>query len=162
MLSFTSMARLSPPVRSERPRLAAGASWLALVAATALGGQLDTLETRISCDQSLAEEAAGYRLVVQSYARCHLDSEGAPAAGARPLSSSQRAVTPAELREGVDVRVLQLDAGQRARDSVVLAWVERGAPDLEFDALRARPTSEAVVGDSNALGALRVVVRSQA
>jgi hypothetical protein len=29
---------------------------------------------------------------------------------------------------------------------VIVAWVERGKPDLEFDALEARPSNDAVYG----------------
>jgi hypothetical protein len=48
---------------------------------------------------------------------------------------------------------------------VVVAWVERGVPNLEFDALRARPTEGAVVGvtrSSKASGTRVVLSRRDA
>lgn len=152
------MAGVGSRERSKRPRLGAGASWLALVAATALGGQLETVDTRISSERPLTHDAGGYRLVVHSYARAEVAPDGTPLPGARPLGSHQRSVTPAELEQGIAVRLLQLDAGERARDAMVLAWVEPGAPDLEFDALRARPSVDAWQGDSASRGTLRVSI----
>jgi hypothetical protein len=57
----------------------------------------------------------------------------------------QRAVTAEELERGVSVSLLQVD-GQADAAPVVLAWVERGQPTLEFDARTARPADDAVIG----------------
>jgi hypothetical protein len=44
-----------------------------------------------------------------------------------------------------------------------VAWIEHGAPDLELDALRARPSRGAVYGVAQTLaGSAHVVLRRQA
>lgn len=66
-------------------------------------------------------------------------------AHARPLASAQRSVTPEELARGVAVDVV--DVGEAANDSaVIVAWLERGSADLDFDARRARPSRDAYIG----------------
>jgi hypothetical protein len=121
---------------------------MALVAATTLGlGAFDHLRAEISADASATPEGeapSGYRLVVQAYAPDSFDGE-LPGARAKPLSSVQRAVTAAELRRGLSVDLVQLGAASH-RPAVVIAWVEPGQPDLEFDALMARPRADAVKG----------------
>lgn len=115
----------------------AAGSWLALLAATTLGSGADTLRAEVRA-RGLSEDGA-YRLVVQSY-----DTKDAelPAPWARPVGSMQRAVTADELREGVQVDLLMLREGvaqHGAGRPVVVAWIESGAPDLEYDARAARP-----------------------
>jgi hypothetical protein len=75
-----------------------------------------------------------------------------PQAFAHPLASVQRAISAEELEKGVAVDIVQLgesaseDAvarGGERRPRVVVAWIERGAPDLDFDALQARPAPDA-------------------
>jgi hypothetical protein len=140
---------------------------MAIVAATSLGiGQVDRVRAEISSDfQPLSEGTdAAYRLIVQSYSAETLNGDTLPAYGARPLGSVQRSITAEELREGIAVDLLQLDGGSGARSPMVIAWVEPGEPDLEFDALRARPSGAAVVGTARAQerDAARVVLRRQA
>jgi hypothetical protein len=61
----------------------------------------------------------------------------------------QRAVTREELARGVAVDVLGVSSrGESA--PVIVAWVERGRPNLEFDALEARPNDDAVYGVASA------------
>jgi hypothetical protein len=132
-----------------RSAAAAGVSWLTLVAATTLGsaefGQVRAqVSTRLG---SVAQNRFGYRLVVQSYDARSVVAGEFPDAHARPLGSAQRAVTVEELARGVSVDVLHIGTGAvGAEDSVVVAWVEPGLPNLEFDALTARPARDAVYG----------------
>jgi hypothetical protein len=128
---------------------ATGVSWLALVAATSLGiGQMDRVRAAISSDAEVGAEVDGetYRLIVQSYAPDSVGADHLPAAHARPLASAQRAITAEELRKGVEVDIVQLGGEAPAASSVVVAWIERGAPDLELDALTARPKPDAFYG----------------
>jgi hypothetical protein len=90
-----------------------------------------------------------YRLIVQSYPPGTLTSDQLPGEFARPLGSTQRAVTQEELRRGVSVEVREVGGAERLpRAAVVLAGVEPGQPDLEYDGLRARPAPGAVYGTS--------------
>ena len=127
-------------------KAAAGVSWLALVAATTVGVEsLHRVRAAVSVDARALASDVGYRLVVQSYAPESFVGNDLPAHGARPLGSIQRAVTREELARGVAVEVLGVSAAGR-NAPVIVAWVERGKPDLEFDALRARPSNDAVYG----------------
>jgi hypothetical protein len=119
-------------------RSATAGSWLALVAATALGDAVDTLRAEVRADGLVDGD---YRLIVQSY-----DKLGRTA---RPVGSSQRSVTADELRAGVKVRVIALRgrAAEMPADSpYVVAWIEAGGPDLEFDGLTARPGPGSMYG----------------
>jgi len=119
---------------------------MALVAATTLGVDVgDTFRAEVTADDELVE-SRDYRLVVQSY-----DGEPTLAAGhrTRPLGSMQRAVTGAELRKGVSVSLVELRRAQAeaiAKDPVVVAWIEDGKPDLEFDGRTARPLPGSTYG----------------
>jgi hypothetical protein len=128
---------------SRRVRSAATGSWLALVAATTLGDGVDTLRAEVRAD-GLSD--GDYRLVVQSYDGI---AGRVPGRRARPVGSAQRAVTADELRAGVQVSVLELreraDAGSTERPLVV-AWIEAGGPDLEFDGRTARPGPGSMYG----------------
>jgi hypothetical protein len=128
-------------------KIAASASWLALVAATTVGvGSLHRVRAAVTVDaRKLAGSDVGYRLVVQSYAAESFGSSELPAQRARPLASTQRAVTRDELARGVAVDVLGVSTTS-GEAPVIVAWVERGKPDLEFDALEARPSRDAVYG----------------
>jgi hypothetical protein len=131
----TSRARGLAKVATETVRR----PWTALLAASALGiGGANMLHADVQSDAGLAD-GRDYRLVVQSY-------EGADGASvdlsARPLASTQRSVTAAELRQGVRVGLLELRQDRSESDgspAVVVAWVEEGKADLAFDGLRARP-----------------------
>jgi len=143
---------------------AAGASWMALLAATSLGAvSVERMRAEVSAHDLAAATAAGYRLIVQSYSPDSVRADRLPGAGQRPLASAQRAVTAEELAAGVAVDVLQIDqtrVGERA--PVIVAWVEHGAPDLEFDALRARPARGAVYGIAQSSeGSAQIVLRRQ-
>ncbi|MDP9152067.1 MAG: hypothetical protein M3O36_19255 [Myxococcota bacterium] len=118
-------------------------SWLALLAATTLGDAADTLQAEVRAD---GVGAGDYRLVVQSYDA----SRGrVPGPDARPIGSVQRAVTADELRRGVHINLLELRARSVpavGESPVVVAWIEAGAPNLEFDARAARPRPGNVYG----------------
>lgn len=129
---------------------ATGASWMALVAATTIGvSHVDLLRAEIRGDNSSVSTRVPHRLVVQCYA------PGSMRAGqldqyARPLGSAQRAITDEELQRGISVDVLQFGEDTDVKDRVVVAWVEPGEPTLEYDALRARPSANALVGVTEA------------
>lgn len=57
------------------------------------------------------------------------------------MGSIQRAVTADELRAGVRVNLVELRGSEpeQGTSPVVVAWIEAGQPDLEFDGRRARP-----------------------
>jgi hypothetical protein len=141
------MAGKKTPSASKRASAAAG-SWVAIVAATTLGDAAGALRTEIRAD-GLAS-GSPYRLVVQSY-----DRSGAlvPGRHARPVGSVQRAVTADELRHGIHVSLIEIrpttDAAAGVDTPLVVAWVEAGDPDLEFDGrmARPRPGSTASVGE---------------
>jgi hypothetical protein len=108
-----------------------------------LGDGAGTVHAEVRAD-GLRDGA--YRLVVQSY---DASDGGVPDQDARPVGSVQRAVTADELREGVRVNLLELRAGATANgsnDPMVVAWIEAGEPDLEFDGRRARPQPGSVYG----------------
>jgi len=158
------------PEKTRRPRssvvgsAAAGASWMALLAATSLGAvSVERMRAEVSIQDLAAATSAGYRLIVQSYAPNSVRADRLPGAGQRPLASAQRAVTAEELAAGVAVDVLQIDetkAGEQA--PVIVAWLEHGAPDLEFDARRARPAAGAVYGIAQSSeGSAQIVLRRQ-
>ncbi len=130
---------------SRQVALRAG-SWMALLAATTLGVEgANTVRAEVKADASLAS-AQDYRLVVHSY-----DSpDGQVATGrarrARPIASFQRAVTAAELREGVLVNLVELREAAQAKHGSVVAWIEAGKPDLEFDGRTAKPLPGSMYG----------------
>jgi hypothetical protein len=130
-------------------KAAASVSWLALVAATTVGvGSLHRVRAAVSVDaRKLGRSDVGYRLVVQSYApdSFRVGVRDLPTVRARPLGSTQRAVTREELERGIAVDVLGVSAASPDA-TVIVAWVERGKPDLEFDALEARPSNDAYYG----------------
>lgn len=136
--------RKRTPLSPQSVRSAAAGSWMALLAATTLGSAADTLLAEVRADGLAGEKP--YRLVVQSYDR----SDGVvPGRYARPVGSIQRAVTADELRQGVHVNLIELrESAERADDEapVVVAWIEAGEPNLEFDGRTARPAPGSVYG----------------
>jgi len=142
---------------------AAGASWMALLAATSLGSvSVERMRARVSAQDLAAATSAGYRLIVQSYAGNAVGANQLPGANHRPLASVQRAVTAEELAHGIAVDVLQIDQAVGAHAPVIVAWIEHGAPDLELDALRARPSRSAVYGIAQTSGgSAQIVLRQQ-
>jgi hypothetical protein len=136
----------NPKKRPGRARSAAAGSWLSLLAATTLGDAANTLRAEVRANVEPADGAM-YRLVIQSYDK----SDGAvPSRDARPVGSMQRSVTAEELRQGVHVNLLELrDAlppGTNGQKPLVVAWIDTGASDLEFDGRRARPGRGSVYG----------------
>ena len=148
---------------SPKSRAASSASWMALLAATTLGSaDFDLLRAEISAEPGIqTDDDEGYRLVVHSYARDSVDADG-PQKFARPSASAQRAITPAELQNGVAVDLVSVD--EPVEDPVIVAWLERGQPNLEFDALAARPTAEAWVGSASRAeaGPARITLKPRA
>jgi hypothetical protein len=135
---------------------------MALVAATTLGLQgVQRVRAEVSMRAGkLASDAASeYRLIVQSYSAANI-VDGVPRAYARPLASAQRSVTAEELRHGVAIDVV--DVGEGESDSPVLvAWLERGAANLDFDGRRARPERGAYRGVASAQSEQAHIVLSQ-
>jgi len=129
----------TPQPQSTRRSASSAASWLSLVAATTAGlGPSATLRTMIRADVS--DHADGLRLVVHSYLPGQLANGTLPNASQKPVASSQRAVTADELRRGVVVDMVQpASNGEHAAKPMVMAWVERGRPNLDYDARLARP-----------------------
>jgi hypothetical protein len=157
--------------RSKKSRILsagpAGVSWVALVAATALGiPAVQRVRAAVTADprELGGESGDGYRLIVQSYAPSSLRSGQLPAGRARPLASTQRAITPEQLRRGIAVDMVGIDSTPDSPEGrVIIAWVERGLPDLDFDGLQARPAADAFYGvavaDSVSPGATPVVLK---
>ncbi len=144
-------ARKSLPSRVSRS--AAAGSWLALLAATTLGDAADTVRAEVRADGLAADVV--YRLVVQSYDKGH----GVPDQSARPVGSTQRAVTADELRHGVQVNLLEFARpSSDAAKPVVVAWIEAGAPNLEFDGRTARPGPGSVFGSVKRLAGREVQI----
>jgi len=144
---------------------AVGASWMALVAATTIGlGHLDRVRAEISADTtSLGRGGDRYRLVVQSYAQGSVAEGNMPSARQKPLASAQRSVTAEELSRGVAIDVLRVGESADA-SQVIVAWIEKGEADLEFDGAEARPSDSALYGSSESreLGSARVILKPRA
>lgn len=135
-----------PTRRGSQLVTASAVSWISLLAATALGVTgVDQVRTRVSARGQVQNDGE-LRLIVQSYRRDTLDQHQVPDAYAQPLASTQRAITPEELRDGVDVSFVQLPSDGADVDSVVVAWVEHGSPTLDLDAMGARPSQGAFYG----------------
>src|SRR5512139_817112 len=110
------MASTTAQLSHARARVAAGASWAALVAAAALGdSEFTHVHARVVGDGRFEGEGTGYRLVVQSYPRTSLSPARLPLLRAKPLGSVQRAVTPEELKRGVGVDLVQWGGGRPDR-----------------------------------------------
>jgi hypothetical protein len=145
--SFARVMSTSSVASSKRPSLrpAAAGSWIALVAATTLGDAAGAVRAEVRANGLSAGQV--YRLVVQSFER---GTAQGPGRDARPIGSVQRAVTADELRHGVHVSLLEMRtpaAGDGAESKpVVMAWVEAGGADLEWDGRMARPRAGSVYG----------------
>jgi hypothetical protein len=138
---------------------------MALVAATTIGlGQLDRVRAQVSADTATLGAASGrYRLVVQSYSHGSVSAGNLPGLRHKPLASAQRSVTAEELSRGVAIDVLRV-GGLVDPSQVIVAWIEKGEADLEFDGAEARPSATALYGASEArdLGSARVVLKARA
>ena len=65
----------------------------------------------------------------------------------RSIRIRQPAIQHDELRRGVKVNLLELrGSSAETRTPLVVAWIEAGEPDLEFDARRARPRPGSIYG----------------
>jgi hypothetical protein len=140
------------PDPTKRPLLKAAASWLSLVAATTAGmGPTATVRTRVRAD--VTDEVGELRLVIHSYRPEQLGTRTLPDAADRPVASAQRAVTADELRRGVSVDMLHpVEGGAENARPLLVAWVERGRANLDFDALLARPLPGVLRGCAKAQG----------
>src|SRR5262245_24483278 len=138
-------ARRTPAQRAGATA-ARGASWMSLLAAATLGvSGVDHLRARISAGDHVGD--GDLRLIVQAYSKTEVATGELPERHAQPLASIQRSITAEELREGINVSFLQFPTdGAGGGESVVVAWVEHGAPDLDLDALEARPAKSAFYG----------------
>ncbi|HEU4532886.1 MAG TPA: hypothetical protein VFS00_02165 [Polyangiaceae bacterium] len=135
---------------STSPEAAPAPSWFALLASSTLGETAgESTSARIRSPR--AKRSRGpMRLVVQAYAPEDAPG-GAPRPGARPYTYAQRRVTAGELRRGVHVDLVDLSGfGIRPETPHVVAWVERGEPDLNFDGRGARPRANSWVGEGRA------------
>ncbi|MEN9577607.1 MAG: hypothetical protein RJA70_616 [Pseudomonadota bacterium] len=94
-------------------------------------------------------ELSSHRLVVQSYAPDAIVG-GLPGRYERPLAAAQRAVSDEDLARGVDVTLVHSGAAGSEAGCVVVAWIEEGAPDLDFDGLCARPVGAVFFGTCHA------------
>jgi hypothetical protein len=141
MKAKASRSQTSP----KRRVVAESASWLALVAATSLGiARAETVRAEIKLPPEALESGGRYRLIVQSY-----DTQGRPSLipSGKPRASTQRTVTPADLIDGVRIDLIELGDEEASRaERRVIAWVEPGEADLEFDARRAKPTPGSFFG----------------
>jgi hypothetical protein len=147
-----------PPPASESLSLGT-ASWLALLAATTLGaGGFDHLRVRVRTRSSLPGDGHdSWRLVAQSYRPSDLDLDGRPVQGTRPLSSVQRAVTREDLDDAVVLDLVAVNQPLSFGASVI-AWVEPGFADLDFDGLTVRPPVCALFGRGTPDGSEQEVV----
>jgi hypothetical protein len=142
---------------------AVGASWMALLAATTIGlGQLERVRAEVSTDKGALTTAGRYRLVVQSYARESVPDGNLPGSRQKPLASAQRSVTAEELSRGVAVDVLRVGESRDA-SQIIVAWIEQGEADLEFDGAEARPSASAWYGasESRELEPARVILKAR-
>jgi hypothetical protein len=135
-----------PKLSQSKRRGAGSASWLALVAATSLGiAYAETVRAEVKLTGDVLASGGRYRLIVQSYDR--LDRASTIPASVRPRASAQRAVTADDLARGIRIDLIELGEKEAARDQgVLVAWVEPGEANLEFDARRARPTPGSLYG----------------
>jgi hypothetical protein len=110
---------------------------MALLAATTLGLEGSAFRAEVRAED--VDDRAAYRLVVQTY--------DGPMKGSRPVGSTQRLVTGAELRDGIEVSVVELREGAKGSGKeLVVAWIEDGTRELELDARTARPPRGGVFG----------------
>jgi hypothetical protein len=130
-----SIVPISIPVAARCPSLPADMSWTALLADTSWG--LAGLgRRRVRVRQRGHRGSEGLRLVVQSYREQDVVA-GRPTPYARPLASTQRAVSSDQLRGGVQLDLVHFESDHD--DVVVIAWAEEGDADLDYDGLQARP-----------------------
>jgi hypothetical protein len=149
-LEFRMAMRTQIPRRRRQSGLVvrAGDTWINLVAATTKDvGELGRVRVRIRAATPLQGDS--FRLIIHSYAASVMVQNGSPHDSGTPVASLQRAVSQDELRSGLDIDVMHIGACDWNLDKlVVFAWVERGQPDLDYDAALARPSREALRGSA--------------
>ena len=106
-------------------------SWMSLLTTLTLGAGAGSVRAQLHAAH--VQPGRQLRLVVQTFD----PKEG------RALGAIQRAVTPKELAQGLAIDVPHMSAGE---EPYVVAWVERGEPNLEHDGLDARPEEGSLVG----------------
>ena len=125
-------------------------SWMAILAATTLGAVgANTVRASVKADLAGAADEQTFRLVVQTY---HARDGRPPRRGARPIGSMQRRVSVAELRAGVNVSVLELQTESDEELPVVVAWIDDGEADTEFEGRLARPAGGSIYGSARRRG----------
>lgn len=144
--SVSNNTALRGPRSTRACQGAPGPSWSSLVATTS--GLDDFGRLRVAVRASVGV-AGSQRLVVQSYSPAEMVG-GLPGLYSRPLAAAQRAVSDEDLERGVDVVLLHSNVALDDAGCVVVAWVEEGAPDLEFDGLCARPAGPVLIGSCQA------------
>lgn|SRR5690606_17275909 len=115
-------------------------SWTSLVATTCGLDVLGRLRVAVRARSAGLERG---RLVVQVFSKA--------GAYARPVAAAQRAITRDELVRGVDVTLHPQARLPASSEFHVLAWIEAGEPDLEYDGLRAVPKSPVSLGRVRAM-----------
>ena len=121
------------------------ASWMSLLALS-----LGVASSRTTSTEIRGEAPSGrgpMRLVVQEY---EADASGNLARRARARTFVQRRITPAELRKGVQVELVDLSDKRIPGERIVVAWVERGEVGSEFDGRTAKPMPGSIVAKSKA------------
>ncbi len=113
-------------------------SWAELVAETAGLGELEALEVSVRCRSGVP---TGWRLVVQEVL---IDD---PQRGA--IASAQRSISDDTLRAGLTIKVYRQPPSERTE---VIAWLEPGTANLEYDGLRAEASQAAWLGRAKAHG----------
>ncbi len=138
-------------------KVVTGWSWLSLLAETTPGLSAVVCQRVHIQSDALAGEGS-HRLIAQSYSRRDVGPDLLPLRGARPLGSAQRAVDSEALRTGVDLTLMHM----ADRGTVIVAWIEAGDPDLEFDGQRPRPNPTHLFGGVTARRSqrARVVLRA--
>ncbi len=128
-------------------------SWMALLAATSLGpnAMASTVRANVRGRVPLPK-GEDYRLVVHSY-----DAKNAAELSdrSRPVGSMQRAVTAEDLEKGIAIDLVEVRSHANATEGapLVVAWVENGKANLDYDGREARPNEASIVGSGKADGA---------
>ncbi|MEO8878505.1 MAG: hypothetical protein ABI461_23150 [Polyangiaceae bacterium] len=123
-------------------------SWMALVAATTLGPNAVAGTLRAQVKAQVPQNGDSYRLVVHSYDAAR---DGEVPFNAKPVGSAQMSVTAMDLERGVDVNLVEVRSqGKTGSAPMVVAWLESGKPDLDFDGREARPNDQSIVGKGRA------------
>jgi hypothetical protein len=130
-------SRKSPSTDSttKATRVIRSASWMSLLALT-LGAASARTTTTTEIRGEAPSGRGPMRLVVQEY---EADATGNLSRRARARSFAQRKITPAELRKGVQVDLVDLSQEATPGRRVVVAWVERGEVSQDFDGRSAKP-----------------------